>query len=116
MAHSVSSCGAAICPELGVTRTSWLANAPRRQARKQDAHQPQGISREWPFTGFPPMRISFGPGQPSERMARLACVVVPGHPHHVTQRPSSATVTMHFMPNRVHLILVPTDPDCLLLA
>jgi putative transposase len=71
-------------------------------------------------------------------MARLARVVVPGHPHHVTQRGngrariffgdldyalyrdllaahcSAAGVEVWawcLMPNHVHLILVPSDPD-----
>lgn len=71
-------------------------------------------------------------------MARLARVVVPGHPHHVTQRGNGRTRTFFddgdyalyrdllaehcraagvevwawcLMPNHVHLILVPSDTD-----
>jgi putative transposase len=71
-------------------------------------------------------------------MARLARVVVPGHPHHVTQRGNGRARTFFgdadyalyrdllgqhcraadvevwawcLMPNHVHLILVPSDPD-----
>ena len=71
-------------------------------------------------------------------MARLARVVVPGHPHHVTQRGNGRAQTFFgagdyalyrdllathcavagveiwawcLMPNHVHLILVPSDPD-----
>ena len=71
-------------------------------------------------------------------MARLARVVVPGHPHHVTQRGNDRAQTFFgdgdyalyrdllashcvaagvevwawcLMPNHVHLILVPSDPD-----
>ena len=71
-------------------------------------------------------------------MARLARVVVPGHPHHVTQRGNGRARTFFSdgdyalyrdllaencraaevavwawcpMPNHVHLILVPSDPD-----
>src|SRR4030088_2260606 len=71
-------------------------------------------------------------------MARLARVVVPGHPHHVTQRGNGSARTFFgdgdyalyrdllaencrsaevdvwawcLMPHRVHLILVPSDPD-----
>src|SRR3954453_5458807 len=71
-------------------------------------------------------------------MARLARVVIPGHPHHVTQRGNGRARTFfddadyaHYrdllaehcraaggdvwawclMPNHVHLILVPSDPD-----
>jgi putative transposase len=71
-------------------------------------------------------------------MARLARVVVPGHPHHVTQRGNGGARTFFddddyalyrdllaencraagvevwawcLMPNHVHLILVPSDPD-----
>jgi putative transposase len=71
-------------------------------------------------------------------MARLARVVVPGHPHHVTQRGNGRARTFFdeadyalyrdllsancraanveiwawcLMPNHVHLILVPADPD-----
>ena len=71
-------------------------------------------------------------------MTRLARVVVPGHPHHVTQRGNGRArtffadadyalyrdlLTEHchaagvevwawcLMPNHVHLILVPSDPD-----
>src|SRR5712691_4563935 len=71
-------------------------------------------------------------------MARLARVVVPGHPHHVTQRGNGRGRTFFgdedyalyrdllaencraakvevwawcLMPNHVHLILVPSDPD-----
>jgi hypothetical protein len=71
-------------------------------------------------------------------MARLACVVIPGHPHHVTQRGNSGARTFFcdaddalyrdllaencrtagvevwarcLMPNHVHLVLVPSDPD-----
>jgi REP element-mobilizing transposase RayT len=71
-------------------------------------------------------------------MARLARVVIPGHPHHVTQRGNGrartffedADYTLYrnllaehcraaevevwgwcLMPNHVHLILVPSDPD-----
>ena len=71
-------------------------------------------------------------------MARLARVVIPGHPHHVTQRGNGRTRTFFndddyalyrdllathcrsagvevwawcLMPNHVHLILVPSDPD-----
>jgi len=71
-------------------------------------------------------------------MARLARVVIPGHPHHVTQRGNGRArtffgdgdyalyrdlLTEHcraadvevwawcLMPNHVHLILVPSDPD-----
>src|SRR3977135_937364 len=71
-------------------------------------------------------------------MARLARVVVPGHPHHVTQRGNGRVRTFFgdhdyalyrdllaencraagvevwgwcLMPNHVHLILVPSDPD-----
>jgi len=71
-------------------------------------------------------------------MARLARVVVPGHPHHVTQRGNGRPRTFFgdadyalyrdllaencraagvevwawcLMPNHVHLILVPSDPD-----
>src|ERR1700722_13278837 len=74
-------------------------------------------------------------------MARLARVVVPGHPHHVTQRGGPRARTFFFdaddalyrdllaehcgaadvdvwawclMPNHVHLILVPSDADGLL--
>jgi putative transposase len=72
------------------------------------------------------------------RMARLARVVVPGHPHHVTERGNGRARTFFgdtdyalyrdllaencraaevevwawcLMPNHVHLILVPSDPD-----
>ena len=71
-------------------------------------------------------------------MARLARVVVPGHPHHVTQRGNGRARTFFgdddyalyrdllaahcreaevevwawcLMPNHVHLVLVPSDPD-----
>jgi putative transposase len=71
-------------------------------------------------------------------MARLARVVIPGHPHHVTQRGNGRVRTFFedgdyalyrdllaanckaagvevwawcLMPNHVHLILVPSDPD-----
>src|SRR4051794_2638522 len=71
-------------------------------------------------------------------MARLARVVIPGHPHHVTQRGNGGARTFFddgdyalyrdllaencrsagvevwawcLMPNHVHLILVPCDPD-----
>ncbi|MBR0849993.1 transposase [Bradyrhizobium diazoefficiens] len=71
-------------------------------------------------------------------MARLARVVIPGHPHHVTQRGNGRSRTFFgdgdyalyrdllaancreagvevwawcLMPNHVHLILVPSDPD-----
>jgi len=71
-------------------------------------------------------------------MARLARVVVPDHPHHVTQRGNGRARTFFgdpdyalyrdllaencraagvevwawcLMPNHVHLILVPSDPD-----
>jgi len=71
-------------------------------------------------------------------MARLARVVIPGHPHHVTQRGNGRGRTFFgdhdyalyrdllaancrvagvevwawcLMPNHVHLILVPSDPD-----
>ena len=71
-------------------------------------------------------------------MARLARVVVPGHPHHVTQRGNGRARTFFsaddyaryrdllaescraakvevwawcLMPNHVHLILVPSDAD-----
>jgi putative transposase len=71
-------------------------------------------------------------------MARLARVVVPGHPHHVTQRGNGRAQTFFgdgdyalyrdllaancaaaavevwawcLMPNHVHLILLPSDPD-----
>jgi putative transposase len=71
-------------------------------------------------------------------MARLARVVVPGHPHHITQRGNGRARTFFgnadyalyrdllaeacqaanvevwawcLMPNHVHLILVPPDPD-----
>jgi putative transposase len=71
-------------------------------------------------------------------MARLACVVMPGHPHHVTQRGNGRARTFFdggdyalyrdllaahcrvaavevwawwLMPNHVHLILVPSNPD-----
>jgi putative transposase len=71
-------------------------------------------------------------------MARLARVVVPGHPHHVTQRGNGRARTFFgdgdyalyrdllaahcgeaavevwawcLMPNQLHLILVPSDPD-----
>jgi putative transposase len=71
-------------------------------------------------------------------MARLARVVIPGHPHHVTQRGNGRARTFLadadyalyrdllaencqaaevevwawcLMPNHVHLILVPSDPD-----
>ena len=71
-------------------------------------------------------------------MARLARVVFPGHPHHVTQRGNGRARTFFgdadyalyrdllaancraagvevwawcLMPNHVHLILVPSDPD-----
>ena len=71
-------------------------------------------------------------------MARLARVVVPGLPHHVTQRGNGGSRTFFsdhdfaryrdllaasgreaevqvwawcLMPNHVHLVLVPTDPD-----
>jgi putative transposase len=71
-------------------------------------------------------------------MARLARVVIPGHPHHVTQRGNGRAQTFFgdgdyalyrdllaahcraagvevwawcLMPNHVHLILVPSDPD-----
>src|SRR5947208_2773409 len=71
-------------------------------------------------------------------MARLARVVVPGHPHHVTQRGNGRTRTFFddsdyalyrdllgehcrsfgvevwawcLMPNHVHLVLVPSDAD-----
>ena len=71
-------------------------------------------------------------------MARLARVVIPGHPHHVTQRGNGRARTFFddgdyafyrnllaencrvagvaiwawcMMPNHVHLILVPSDPD-----
>src|SRR5216684_7215921 len=71
-------------------------------------------------------------------MARLARVVIPGHPHHVTQRGNGRACTFFgdadyalyrdllaencraatvevwawcLMPNHVHLILVPSDPD-----
>jgi putative transposase len=71
-------------------------------------------------------------------MARLACVVVADHPHHVTQRGNGRARTFFedrdyalyrdllaencraadvdvwtwcLMPNHVHLILVPSDPD-----
>jgi putative transposase len=71
-------------------------------------------------------------------MARLARVVIPGHPHHVTQRGNGGARTFFgdddyalyrdllathcraasvevwawcLMPNHVHLILVPTDQD-----
>src|SRR5206468_1501433 len=71
-------------------------------------------------------------------MARLARVVIPGHPHHVTQRGNGRARTLFgdhdyalyrdllaencraaevdvwawcLMPNHVHLILVPSDPD-----
>jgi len=71
-------------------------------------------------------------------MARLARVVLPGHPHHVTQRGNGRAQTFFgagdyalyrdllaahcaaagvevwawcLMPNHVHLILVPSDPD-----
>jgi putative transposase len=73
-------------------------------------------------------------------MARLARVVIPGHPHHVTQRGNGRSRTFFddgdyalyrdllaancreagvevwawcLMPNHVHLILVPSDPDAL---
>ncbi|MGY4359776.1 REP element-mobilizing transposase RayT [Bradyrhizobium sp. i1.7.7] len=69
---------------------------------------------------------------------RLARVVIPGHPHHVTQRGNGRSRTFFddgdyalyrdllaancgdagvevwawcLMPNHVHLILVPSDPD-----
>jgi putative transposase len=71
-------------------------------------------------------------------MARLARVVIPGHPHHITQRGNGRARTFFgdpddalyrdllaencraadvevwawcLMPNHVHLILVPSDPD-----
>src|SRR6266568_9617782 len=71
-------------------------------------------------------------------MARLARVVIPGHPHHVTQRGNGRARTFFddgdyalyhdllaanckaagvevwawcLMPNHVHLIMVPSDPD-----
>jgi putative transposase len=71
-------------------------------------------------------------------MARLARVVIPGHPHHVTRRGNGRAQTFFddaddalyrdllaaqsraagvevwawcLMPNHVHLILVPSDPD-----
>ena len=71
-------------------------------------------------------------------MARLARAVFPGHPHHVTQRGNGRAATFFadddyalyrdllaehagaagveiwawvLMPNHVHLILVPSDPD-----
>jgi putative transposase len=71
-------------------------------------------------------------------MSRLARVVIPGHPHHVTQRGNGGGRTFFddgdyalyrdlladncraagvgvwawcLMPNHVHLILVPSDPD-----
>ena len=71
-------------------------------------------------------------------MARLARVVIPGHPHHVTQRGNGRARTFFgdadyalyrdllaencraadvavwawcLMPNHLHLILVPSDPD-----
>ena len=71
-------------------------------------------------------------------MARLARVIIPGHPHHVTQRGNGRARTFFddadyalyrdllaaqcgaaavevwawcLMPNHVHLILVPSDPD-----
>ncbi|MDP6516470.1 MAG: transposase [Alphaproteobacteria bacterium] len=71
-------------------------------------------------------------------MARLPRIVIPGHPHHVTQRGNRGMQTFFsnadygfyrdllaehcaaagvavwaycLMPNHVHLILVPTDPD-----
>ncbi|CUU18785.1 Transposase and inactivated derivatives CDS [Bradyrhizobium sp.] len=71
-------------------------------------------------------------------MARLARVVIPGHPDHVTQRGNGRSRTFFddddyalyrdllaancgdagvevwawcLMPNHVHLILVPSDPD-----
>src|ERR1700692_3677010 len=71
-------------------------------------------------------------------MARLARVVIPGHPHHVSQRGAGRARTFFsdvdyalyrdllaencraakvevwawcLMPNHVHLILVPSDPD-----
>jgi len=71
-------------------------------------------------------------------MARLARVVIPGHPHHVTQRGNGRARTFFddadyalyrdllaanckaadvevwawcLMPNHVHLVLVPSDPD-----
>src|SRR5437870_11094383 len=71
-------------------------------------------------------------------MPRLARVVIPGHPHHVTQRGNGRARTFFddgdyalyrdllgascraadvevwaycLMPNHVHLILVPSDPD-----
>jgi putative transposase len=71
-------------------------------------------------------------------MARLSRVVIPGHPHHVTQRGNGRARTFFedgdyalyrdllaanckaagvevwawcLMPNHVHLILVPSDPD-----
>lgn len=71
-------------------------------------------------------------------MARLARAVIPGHPHHVTQRGNGRSRTFFedgdyalyrdllaancrdagvevwawcLMPNHVHLILVPSDPD-----
>jgi putative transposase len=71
-------------------------------------------------------------------MARVARVVIPGHPHHVTQRGNGRARTFFgehdyalyrdllaencraagvevwawcLMPNHVHLILVPSDPD-----
>jgi putative transposase len=71
-------------------------------------------------------------------MARLARVVIPGHPHHITQRGNGGARTFFgdgdyalyrdllaahcraadvevwawcLMPNHVHLILVPSDPD-----
>nr|WP_240535197.1 transposase [Bradyrhizobium sp. YR681] len=71
-------------------------------------------------------------------MARLARVVIPGHPHHVTQRGNGRARTFFeggdyalyrdllvanckaagvavwawcLMPNHVHLVLVPSNPD-----
>ena len=71
-------------------------------------------------------------------MARLSRVVIPGHPHHVTQRGNGRAQTFFgdgdyalyrallaancreaavevwawcLMPNHVHLVLVPSDPD-----
>jgi putative transposase len=73
-------------------------------------------------------------------MARLARAVFPGHPHHVTQRGNGRATTFFddedyaryrdllgqhcaaagveiwawvLMPNHVHLILVPSDADCI---
>ena len=43
-------------------------------------------------------------------MARIARIVVPGLPHHVTQR-GNPRGQVFLMPNHVHFILVPSEAD-----